>query len=126
MITLHITGHNYEMDQKVRDYVEDKIGLLDKYLPRHAKNMTGNVKLSYDVSGREDNCYSCETQLEVPGPNLEAKEATLNIYTAIDIVAAKLKSQAKKYKDKHTGRRRRQAMQLVNRVLRRSVPVEEV
>jgi len=126
MIKLHITGHNYDLDTKLTQYVEDKIGSLDKYLPRNAKGFTGKVKLSLDPSGREDNCYVCETQLEIPGRNLEAKEATLNIYAAVDIVAAKLRSQAHKYKEKTGGRRRRQAMQLFNRVLRRSVPAEEV
>ncbi len=126
MIKLHITGHNYDLDEKVTQYAQDKIGGLDKYLPKRTKNSTGQVKLAFDASGREDNCYTCEAQLEVPGPNLEAKEATLNIYAAIDIVAAKLKSQATKYKQKHGGKRRRQAMQLFNRVLRRSIPAEEI
>jgi ribosomal subunit interface protein len=120
MIKLHISGHGFELDQKMIDYAQVKLGSLDKYLPKSAKNSTGRVILSFDPSGREDNCYLCETMLEVPGPNLESKEATLNAYAAIDIVAAKLRAQAKKYKDKNGGRRRRVAMRLVNRILRRS------
>ena len=46
-----------------------------------------------------------EVILHLPGTTLTAKEATLNMYAAIDIVEAKLKNQLKKYKEKHDSHR---------------------
>jgi ribosomal subunit interface protein len=117
MIKLHITSRNFELDDKVRNYCEEKIGNLDRFLPRHAKETSGTVLLAEDPSGKEDNHFICDATIKVPGPDLNAREATTNIYAAIDIVEAKLKAQAVKYKEKHlpAGRSRR----LLNRILKR-------
>ena len=117
MIKLHISNHNYDMNPKVVAYVEKKIFGLDKYLPRQNKDTEGTVRLIEDPSGREDNHFVCEATILVPGPDLQAKEATTNIYAAIDIVEAKLKVQAIKYKDKHMPRSRGRKM--VERLLKR-------
>lgn len=122
MIELHINGHNFETDAKVLAYVGSKIAKLDKYLPKNSKNCAGKVTLTDDVSGREDNRYVCEVTIEVAGPNLVAKEAALNMYAAIDIVAAKLKSQANRYKQKHTIRPNR-TKAIIYRLLRREESV---
>lgn len=117
MIQLNITGRNYQLNDKVVTYVNEKIGALDKYLPRQAKPAMGTVMLEEDASGREDNHYVCEAVIKVPGPDLAAKEATLNIYAAIDIVEAKLKAQIIKYKEKHHPKYR--GRQWLTKVLRR-------
>lgn len=104
MISLHISGNNFDLSDKVKTYVNDKIGSLDKYLPRNARQSQGKVTLSLDPSGREDNQFVCEAIIEAPGAILQSKEATMNIYAAIDIVEAKLKAQVHKYKDKHSPR----------------------
>jgi putative sigma-54 modulation protein len=114
MITLHISDNHFEIDDKITEYIQEKIGGLDRYLPKVNKNASGKVILRTDPSGREDNQYVCEVTLEVPGPNLVAKEAAINMYTAIDIVVAKLKAQALKYKEKHATKPNR-AKTIMNR-----------
>lgn len=101
MINLHISDDNFTSDDKINEYVSDKIGALDKYLPKSAKNGQGKVILIEDVSGREDNKYVCEALLSIPGNDLVAREAAINMYTSVDIVTAKLKAQAVKYKQKN-------------------------
>ncbi|HSX45572.1 MAG TPA: ribosome-associated translation inhibitor RaiA [Candidatus Saccharimonadia bacterium] len=124
MITLKISGNNFELSKKVVDYVNDKIGELDKYLPRGARQATGRVILSMDPSGREDNQFVCETHIEVPGSLLQSKEATINIYAAIDIVEAKLRAQIVKYKDKHSPKANRRKVWL-NKLLGDASSTEE-
>lgn len=119
MIKLHVTSKNFEMSDKIRDYVERKIGGLDKYLPRGMETIEGRVILERDQSGREGNEYVCEATLQIPGPNAEARDATVNMYAAIDIVEAKLKVQIKKFKDKHKPGRLRRSKAVVRRLLRR-------
>jgi putative sigma-54 modulation protein len=111
MMKVDLTARNYELDDKVRAYVEEKLGGLDKYLPRHVRgNSICTVILTDDPSGREDNRYVCEGIVTVGGTTLVSKEGTINIFAAVDIVEAKLKSQLAKYKEKHTTEPRRLRM----------------
>lgn len=111
MIRTAISGRNYEPDEKVRDYVEDKLGGLEKYLPKHVRE-TANllVVLMDDASARNDTRYVCDANLSVQGDQMHAQEGAINIYASIDIVEAKLKAQLMKYKDKHTTEPRREKM----------------
>jgi putative sigma-54 modulation protein len=118
VIKLQISGRNYELSDKITGYVNDKIGALDKYLPRNSRQASGSVTLETDVSGREDNQCVCEVIIKVPGTVLQAKEATVNMYAAIDIVEAKIKSQILKYKDKHSPKLN-QRQRWLNKMLRR-------
>lgn len=101
MIKCDVTGRNYEVDDKLRAYVDEKIGGLEKYLPRQVRESAlCNVVLEDDPSGREDNRYVCEAVLTVQGTKLVSREGTVNSYAAVDIVEAKLRSQLATYKDK--------------------------
>ncbi|MBW3537976.1 ribosome-associated translation inhibitor RaiA [Candidatus Parcubacteria bacterium] len=120
MIQLKVSGNNYDLSDKIVDYVNRKIGGLEKYLPRGARDgVRGSVTLVIDESGREDNQCICEAIIQVPGATLQSKEATRNMYAAVDIVEAKLKAQIHKYKDKHSPRQNR-AKVFVSKLLRRS------
>ena len=112
MIQLQTTGRHYELDDKIMRYVDDKLGKLDKYLPRHARaGVSGTVVLEFDESHTQDQRCVCEVQFEVKGERLHACEATLNMYAAIDICEQKLKSQVLTYKSKHEpARNRRQRL----------------
>ncbi|MDF2460609.1 MAG: hypothetical protein K0S68_12 [Candidatus Saccharibacteria bacterium] len=111
MMKVDLTARNYELDDKVRAYVEEKLGGLDKYLPRHVRGISVcDVILTDDPSGREDNRYVCEGIVTVGGTRLVSREGTINIFAAVDIVEAKLKSQMAKYKEKHTTEPRRLRM----------------
>lgn len=111
MIRLDTCGRNFEVEAKLREYVEEKIGGLDKYLPRYDRSTAyATVVLSDDPNGRENNRYVCEARMMVRGEAIISREGTVNMYAAIDIVEAKLKSQLVKYKQKRTIRWRRNRM----------------
>lgn len=117
MIKLDITGRGYELNVKIKEYVGQKLGLLDKYVGRQAGEVAGQVVLIEDASGREDNRYVCEANINLPGATLHAKDATVNMYAAIDIVEAKLKVQMLRYREKHLPPRGR-ARRMLARVMR--------
>jgi putative sigma-54 modulation protein len=109
MITaIEITGVKYEIDERTKKYVMKKIERLDRYLPRHArKTASVEVKLR-EVNRDHGNKYEAEIIFQVPDKNLTAKDSTLNMLAAIDIVEAKIMSQIRKYKQGtigHIGRR---------------------
>lgn len=105
---MDIMGVKYELDDTTKKYVTKKIGRLDRYLPKHArKSVTAEVRLK-EVNRDHGNKYEAEVILTVPDKVLTAKDSTVNMLAAIDIVEAKLVAQLRKYKQAsvpHIGRR---------------------
>lgn len=98
---LDITGVHMEVDKKLHDYVIKKIGKLDRFMPRHArKSVHAEVFLKEEKNKQKKVCIA-EVTIRLPKGNVTAKEATMNIYAAVDIVEAKLKNQIRRYKDTH-------------------------
>lgn len=105
---IDITGIQFEVDETTRKYVMKKIGRLDRYLPKHArKSVTAEVRLR-QVNRDHGNKYEAEINLRVPDKFITAKDSTVNVLAAVDIVEAKIVSQLHRYKDAtvpHVGRR---------------------
>jgi putative sigma-54 modulation protein len=98
-----MTGRNVEIDEKMRDYIEDKIGGLEKYVPKHMRESANcAIVIEDDANGREDNRYVCEAVLSINGTQMVSREGTVNIYAAVDIVEAKLRPQLMTFKEKST------------------------
>lgn len=106
--SLDITGEKYEVDDTTKKYVTKKLGRLDRYLPRHArKSASSEIKLR-QINADHGNKYEAEVILYLPEKTLTAKDSTMNMLAAIDIVEAKLVAQLHKYKETtipHIGRR---------------------
>ena len=106
---IDITGIKYDVDDTTKKYVLKKIGRLDRYLPRHARaSVTAEVKLK-EVNKDHGNKYEAEVILNVPDKTITAKDTTLNMLAAVDIVEAKIVTQLRKYKEatiKQVGNRR--------------------
>lgn len=106
---INITGVKYELNETTKKYVDKKIGELDKYLPRHArKSVSADVKIK-QIDNPGGNKYEVEVIINVPDKKLTAKDSTMNVLAAVDIVEAKLNGQVRRYKDDvlaHVGRSR--------------------
>lgn len=103
---LEISGVRFELNNQVKDYVQQKIGGLDKYMPKHERqSVRGEVILS-EEEGQSNNRYTCEVRIDVPRETVTAKESTINMYAAIDIVEEKVRSQLQKHKDKQENDRK--------------------
>ena len=107
---LTITGVKYELTDTTKKYVEKKIGALDKYLPRHArKSVSADVKIK-QIDNPGGNKYEVYVVINVPEKTITAKDSTMNVLAAVDIVEAKLNGQLRKYKQvnvPHIGFRKR-------------------
>ncbi|HWT40517.1 MAG TPA: ribosome-associated translation inhibitor RaiA [Dongiaceae bacterium] len=103
--SIDITGIKYNVNERTQKYVMEKVGKLDKYVPSHArKTMAADVKLR-QVNRDHGNKYEAEVILQVPDKVITAKDSTLNMMAAIDIVEAKLIAQLRKYKDSISDRK---------------------
>ena len=103
MITqIDITGIHYEVSQDLKKYINKKASRLDRFAPRHARSMMHvDVKLT-ELKTKSDR-NQCEFIVHLPDQQLTAKESTVNMFAAVDIVETKIKNQLKKYKDLHGG-----------------------
>ena len=106
---IEITGiGGYIVDDPTKKYINKKVGALDRLVTRHArKTMSAIVKVE-EVNRDHGNKYEVEVILTVPDRTIKAKDSTLNVLVATDIVEQKLASQLRKYKQEqlpHVGRR---------------------
>src|SRR5699024_10842524 len=104
----NIRGENIEVTQAIRDFVESKIGKLNRYFDTPP---TSDVHVNLSV-------YNNEQQIEVtiPMPNLllRAEEQNADLYAAIDLVVDILERQIRKQKTK------------VNRKFRQEVSMKHI
>lgn len=99
---LEVDGVHTVLKPELMKYVTKKIGRLDTYMPRKARESAhAEVKLKESKAKDKKQC-TCEVILHLPHEVLTVKESTLNMYAAVDIVEAKLKNQLKKYKETHS------------------------
>ena len=98
---IQISGLHMSVDDDLYKYVNKKIGKLDQYMSRHARqSIHANVKLKASkIKNRKQ--ATCEVILHLPKDTVTTKETTLNMFAAVDIVEQKLKNQLKKYKEIH-------------------------
>jgi len=105
--TINVTGVRYTPDEVTKRYVRKKIGSLDRYLSRHTrKSAMVDIKLK-EVNRAYGNKYECDVIMHLPETTITAKDSTLNMLAAVDIVEEKLRAQLKKYHDTrkdHRGR----------------------
>ena len=98
---LEISGIHTKVDSNLEKYVNNKIGQLDKYVPRRARQSVHvSVKLK-DSNAKDKNHCTCEVLMQLPHETIDSAETTVNMYAAVDIVETKLKQQLKKYKSLH-------------------------
>lgn len=106
---IKVIGIALEVDEATRKYAIKRIGRLDRYMPRHARK-TASVEVKLEqVNHDHGNKYEVEVILIIPGGPITAKDSTSNMFTAVDIVEAKIRSQLMDYKQAnigHIGRRR--------------------
>lgn len=100
---MEIAGIHTELDEDLKKYINKKIGRMDRFLPKAARESAhAEVKLKESKVRTKNKQYTCEVVLYLPKETITTKETTINMYAAVDIVETKLKNQLKKYKDKHT------------------------
>ena len=109
MFNYNIRGENIEVTPAIREYVESKVGKIEKYfdeVPEASAHV--NLKIYSDRNGK------AEVTIPLPNIVLRAEETSPDLYGSIDLVSDKLERQMRKYKTK------------VNRKFRRvSQPSEE-
>lgn len=98
---LEVRGLKINVSPKLTEYVQKKIGLLDKYVSRHDRESLRAEVILKEQTIKTKKICTCEVIFHLPHDTIVTKESTINVYAAIDIVEAKLRNQLKKHKEKH-------------------------
>jgi len=101
---LIIRGRNVDITDRLREYVEKKIGKLDRYLPAIHE---ARVELSVEPTKSAKDRQVCQLTLRSNGTILRAEEKSADMFMAIDAVLEKMYRQIARYKGKryyHKGR----------------------
>jgi ribosomal subunit interface protein len=99
---IEVSGVHTSVDADLQKYIIKKIGKLDRYMPRHARESAHAEIMIKESKIKERKQHTCEVVLYLPKEKMLIKETTLNPYAAVDIVEAKIKNQLKKYKETHS------------------------
>ncbi len=102
-----VKGKNVEVTNALRDYVEKKVGKLEKYFETEMREI--QVTLSVEKERR-----MVEVTAFINGITLRGEEETEDMYSSVDLVLEKIERQIRKYKTK------------INRKLRKSSNDEPV
>ena len=102
---MEINGVHAVLTDDLKKYITKKIGKLDRYMPRHARESAHVEVFVKERAIKAKQERECEVVLKLPGSTLIVKESTVNMFAAVDIVESKLKNQLKKYKDTHNAHR---------------------
>ena len=102
---ISIKGTNLDLSESIKEYVEEKVGHLDKFIDP----METKVELERDKKHRTGLVFRAEVMMVVGGKIIRADANGEDIYAAVDLVIPKLKEQISKFKDKRSTLQKRGA-----------------
>lgn len=111
MLKYNVRGENIEVTPAIRDYVEAKVGKIEKYFDEMPEAQAHvNLKVYSDKNAK--------VEVTIPLPNivLRAEEISPDLYGSIDLVSDKLERQMRKYKTKVNRKFRRQKVDIKEKV----------
>lgn len=106
MLRYNVRGENIEVTDAIREYVEAKVGKVEKYFTDVPEaNAHVNLKTYSDKTAK------VEVTIPLPNVVLRAEETSSDMYGSVDLVSDKLERQIRKYKTKVNRRQRRQTVE---------------
>lgn len=94
-MNFNIRGENIDVTPALRDFVEKKVGRLDRYFE---EDITSDVHVTMRV--QRDTQHSVEVTIPMVKLLLRAEETSQDMYASIDLVVEKLERQIRKFKTK--------------------------
>jgi putative sigma-54 modulation protein len=98
---LIIKSKNLEVTDRLQDYVETKVGKLDRYLPTIHE---ARVELSTETTRSAQDRQVCQITVRSNGTILRAEERSPDMFASIDAVVDKMHRQIARYKGKRQNR----------------------
>ena len=95
---LIISGKGIDLTPAIEEYVNKKIGSIEKFYDRIVRaHVTVGLDSNHSVKGKK---FFAECKLEVPGPDIFVMETGEDLYAAIDVMRNRIEDEVKKHKEK--------------------------
>jgi putative sigma-54 modulation protein len=98
---VELQARNVELTERVRDYVDKKMGKLERYLQDIRAT---RVDLRHGVTRSQGEVYTAQMTAFVDKQILRSEEMHPDLMAAIDLASDKLHRQIKRYKDRRVDR----------------------
>ncbi len=97
-----IKSTNMDLTPAIKEYVNDKIGSLEKYLKNTNPDLVkAEVEVGKIKKGqRQGEICRAEVNLSIGGKLIRVSETEESLYAAIDLVKDELKREVRQFKDK--------------------------
>jgi len=105
-MNLTVHGRNVVISERVQDYVEKKVGRLEKYLPQIREARTELVRRETRAS--EDR-YTAQLTIWASGQILRAEESSEDLFASVDAIVDKMYRQIERFKGRRFKSKRRDA-----------------
>jgi putative sigma-54 modulation protein len=92
-----VRGRNVTVSERVEEYVEKKIGKLERYLPIIDE---ARMELSQEETRSAQHRMIAQLTVRSRGKVLRAEERDQDLFAAIDLVAEKMQRQITRFKDR--------------------------
>ncbi|HRJ43728.1 MAG TPA: ribosome-associated translation inhibitor RaiA [Caldilineaceae bacterium] len=103
-MNLNIHGRNIEVTDWIHQYVEKKVGRLERYLPQVKE---AKAELVYTETRAAADRYTAQLTIWTNGQILRAEESTDDIFASIDAIVDKMSRQIERYKGRRFKNKRR-------------------
>ena len=104
---LMVHGRNVEITDRIREYVDKKVGKLERYLPQANE---ARIELTHNSTRAAADRYTSQITVWSNGQIMRSEESTSDIFASIDASADKMYSQIQRFKGRRfQGRRRASA-----------------
>lgn len=98
-IPVEVTGVKHVVSDATREYAEQKIGKLERYIPAHGLESASAVVRLKESNGNPDEKFGAEVVLTLPDKVIKASSVHGDMYAAIDLLEEKAEAQLRKYKE---------------------------
>jgi putative sigma-54 modulation protein len=92
-----VRGRNVNVTERVQEYVEKKVGKLERYLPIIDE---ARMELSQEETRSAQHRMIAQLTVRSRGKILRAEERDQDVFAAIDLVAEKMQRQITRFKDR--------------------------
>jgi putative sigma-54 modulation protein len=98
-----VQGRNVQVTDRLREYVEDKVSKLDRYLPGSTE---ARMELSTEKTRSAEDRHVAQLTVRNKGMLLRSEERSADMFMSVDMVMDKVRRQIDRYKTKRRGRLR--------------------
>lgn len=106
-MNINIKSSRLELTPSLKQYITDKMAMLEKYLGARVKVVNCDFEIDKAVGGQnKGDIFRAEVNLQVPNEILRVEKTEADMYKAIDKVKDHMDLVIKKYKEKLIDKKR--------------------